>query len=129
MLKLGKQEARRLIGGAAYSYKDYAANPKVTVPTTAFSDAHGAPMQRFYNLLCIAYGADKALFADLVDSGYLPKSRAGNCRMEYGELNFAFQQLIKPHLDPELAHKVLDRTWLSDEGRPPETRVSDAPSR
>ena len=54
MLSFGKQDARRLIHGAAYGYKDYLRNEKVTVPLQAFSDAHGAPMQRFYNLLCIA---------------------------------------------------------------------------
>ena len=66
MLSFGKQDARRLIHGAAYGYKDYVRNPKVTVPLQAFSDAHGAPMQRFYNLLCIAYGADQETFGDLI---------------------------------------------------------------
>ena len=56
MLELGKNEAQRLILGAAYSYKDYVQNPNVYVPLIAFADAHGAPMQRFYNLLCIGYG-------------------------------------------------------------------------
>jgi hypothetical protein len=27
-------------------------------------DVHGTPAQRFYNLLCIAYGADAQLFGD-----------------------------------------------------------------
>ena len=63
MLAFGKQDARRLIHGAAYGYKDYVRNPKVTVPLQAFSDAHGAPMQRFYNLLCIAYGVIRKYLA------------------------------------------------------------------
>ena len=129
MLKMGKQDARRLIAGAAFTYKVYAQNPKVTVPTTAFADVHGAPMQRFYNLLCIAYGADREAFADLVEKKYLPEDRAKGCRIEYGEVNYAFQQLIKPHLDPDLAQKVLDKTWLPDTAPPPETRASDAPSK
>ena len=57
MLSFGKQEARRLIHGAAYGYKDYVRNPKVTVPLQAFSDAHGAPMQRFYKGTCRRGGA------------------------------------------------------------------------
>jgi hypothetical protein len=32
MLLFGKQDARRLIGGAAFTYKDYVGNPKVVVP-------------------------------------------------------------------------------------------------
>ena len=58
MLHFGKEQARRLVAGAAYSYKKYVMNPQVTVPLAAFSEAHAAPAQRFYNLLCLAYGAD-----------------------------------------------------------------------
>jgi Putative metallopeptidase len=35
--------------------------------------------QRLYNLLCIAYGSDKELFADVVNQGYLPLDRADWC--------------------------------------------------
>jgi hypothetical protein len=75
-------------------------------------------MQRFYNLLCIGYGAEPQAFGDLVEKGYLPSSRAPSCRYEYGELNFAFRALIVPHLDPEMAKAVLDKTWLPDMNRP-----------
>ena len=44
-----------------------------------------APVQRFYNLLCMAYGSDPQTFGDLVDKGYLPQARAKGCRTEYGE--------------------------------------------
>jgi hypothetical protein len=36
-------------------------------------------MQRLYDLLCIAYGADRDMFADVVENGYLPKDRARGC--------------------------------------------------
>jgi hypothetical protein len=85
---------------------------RVTAPITAFSDIHGAPPQRFYNLLCIAYGADPQAFGDLIDNGYLPSARAKGCRVEYGEVNFAFQQLIRPYLDQELAKAVIQKDWL-----------------
>ena len=86
----------------------------MTAPIAAFSDVHGAPAQRFYNLLCMAYGADRETFADLVDKGYLPQARAKGCRTEYGELNFAFQHLIKPNLDPELTKSVMQQSWLPE---------------
>jgi Putative metallopeptidase len=125
MLMFGKQDARRLIDGAAYGYKEYVRNPKVTVPLVAFSEAHGAPMQRFYNLLCMAYGADQETFGDLVEhrhlpearalfQGHLPEARARGCRVEFGEVNFAFQQTIRPHVDQELAKAVLQSGWLPD---------------
>src|SRR5262249_40039739 len=115
MLHLGsKEDARRLITGAAYSYKNDIQGTKVTAPLAAFSDVHGAPAQRFYNLLCAAYGADRETFADLVDKGYLPQARAKACRTEYGELNYAFQHLVKPYLDPELAKSVIQQSWLPE---------------
>ena len=124
MLHLGsKEDARRLITGAAYTYKNDIQGTKVTAPIAAFSDVHGAPAQRFYNLLCAAYGADKDNFADLVDKGFLPQARAKTCRTEYGELNFAFQRLIKPYLDPELTKSVLQQSWL-----PPENARPDLPA-
>jgi hypothetical protein len=124
MLALGKNEARRLIGGAAYSYKPYLGKEKFMVPATAFSDAHGAPLQRFYNLLCLAFGSDPSTYKDLVDQGYLPKDRARSCRMEYGELNFAFQRLILPNVDKDMAKAVLARDWMADATMPAE-RASD----
>ena len=112
ILQFGKADARRLILGAAHSYKKYVKNPTVTVPLTAFSDEHGPPAQRYYNLLCLAYGADPVLFGDVVDMQYLPKERARLCRGQYGELTYAFHQLIAPHLDRQLAKQVMDKSWL-----------------
>jgi hypothetical protein len=57
MLHLGKEQARRLIGGAAYS-------AQATAPLAASSDVHGAPAQRFSILLCLTYGADPVLFSE-----------------------------------------------------------------
>src|SRR5262245_54060002 len=69
LIKIGQQDARRLIEGAAYTYNEYIKNPTVTVRLIAFADVHGAPVQRLYNLLCLAYGADPDAFASVVDKG------------------------------------------------------------
>jgi hypothetical protein len=114
MLQFGKEQAHRLITGAAYSYRKYVEHPEVTAPLAAFSEAHAAPAQRFYNLLCLAYGADATLFAGLVEKGYLPKDRAKGCKREYDQVAFAFRDLIVPHLDQQLAKQVLDKAWLPD---------------
>jgi hypothetical protein len=124
LLRIGKQDARKLIEGAAYMYKDYIGRPTVTVPVTAFADVHGAPMQRFYDLLCVGYGADSEMFAPLVD--YIPKARVPGCKTEYGEINFAFQKLIEPHIDQSLKAEVLARNWVPADSAPP-PRISDLP--
>jgi hypothetical protein len=114
MLQFGKDQSRPLILGAAHSYKKYLQNSEVTAPLAAFSDVHAPPAQRFYNLICLAYGADPALFADVVDKGYLPRERAKGCKREYDQVTFAFRDLIVPHLDQQMAKQVMDKTWLPD---------------
>jgi Putative metallopeptidase len=122
MLQFGKDQSRALITGAAYSYKKYVQGSEVTAPLAAFSDVHAAPAQRFYNMLCLAYGADPILFADFVTGDtkdYLPKGRAHNCKREYDQVTFAFRDVIVPHLDRQMEKQVMDKTWLPDvKGRP-----------
>ena len=122
ILQFGKADARRLILGAAHSYNKYVKNPTVTAPLEAFSDEHGPPAQRYYNLLCLAYGADPVVFADVVDMNYLPRERAKLCRGQYGELSYAFHQLVVPHLNRQLAKKVMDKSWLPADEMPRDSR-------
>lgn len=111
MLQFDKEQARRLILGSAYQYKGDLTDPNVTMPRQKFADEHGTPAQRFYNLLCTAYGADPKLFADFVDKGFLPIERAAGCEDEYAQISRAFNTLIGPHIDRKLARN-LHKTWL-----------------
>jgi hypothetical protein len=114
MLHLGKAEARRLIGGTSYALKTEA-DAATALPTVKqFADEHGTPAQRFYNLLCIAYGADPQLFGDMVEKGDLPKERTDDCKDEYQQVAHAYQKLISPHVDHALAQELFDKSWLPD---------------
>jgi hypothetical protein len=117
MLQLGKIEVRRLIGGIAYAYKTEAEAATKPPTMTHFADVHGTPAQRFYNVLCIAYGADKQLFGDIVEKGYLPKDRAEDCKDEYQQVAYAYEKLIGPHVDLARAKKVFDKRWLRPTGQ------------
>ena len=122
MRQFGKTRAKDLITGAAYTYKKYVQGPYVSAPLAAFSDIHDAPAQRFYNMLCLAYGADPVLFAEFVEKDtveYLPKGRARNCKREFEQVTFAFNESIRPHIDERLEKQVLDRTWLPEVKEPP----------
>jgi Putative metallopeptidase len=112
LIRIGKNNAPQLIHGAAYMYAEYIKRPTVTVPVAAFADVHGAPVQRLYNLLCLAYGADPVMFADVVEKGYLPKSRVPACKTEWGEVDFAFQKLIYPYIDRTLLNEMLSKSWV-----------------
>ena len=83
-----------------------------------WTTATSAPAQRFYNLLCTAYGSDQTRYGDFLEKGYLPKSRSGSCMREFNTTAFAFRELISPHVDKELATQVLGKTWLPDSRRP-----------
>jgi len=111
MLRFDKDEARRLILGSAYQYKGDLAAPTATIERQSFADQHGTPAQRFFNQLCMAYGSDPRLFADVVEKGFLPEERAGACKHEYIQLSHAFATLIGPHIDSGLARK-LHKRWL-----------------
>jgi hypothetical protein len=111
MLRFDKEEARRLILGSAYQYKSDLASPTLTVKQQNFADEHGTPAQRFFNLLCTAYGSDPKLFADVVEKGFLPEDRAVGCEREYLQLSHAFGTLIGPHINGKLARK-LHKRWL-----------------
>jgi hypothetical protein len=109
-------EARRLIGGAAWAWweymKDYKRNPVVQIRLEGFANEHGLPQERFYNLLCLAYGSGQVLFDDLTQVGYLPPTRGPRCKREYEKLAYAFHKEISPHIDQEMARRVLQTNWL-----------------
>ncbi len=110
MLRLGKDEARRMILGSAYRHKVDMPGSRVTIPLTSLSDEHSLPAQRAFTILCIAYGSDKELFVDTVEKDFLPKQRAQGCATEYEDLAFAMTKLIGPHIDKRLASKFHE-TW------------------
>ena len=112
-LHFGKAQARRLIMGTAYAYGNEAEH---AAPLTLkqFADEHGTPAQRFYNLLCIAYGADAQLFGDMVEEAHLPKERADDCKDEYLQVALAYEKLIGPHIDHVIAKELFDKSWLPD---------------
>jgi hypothetical protein len=114
MLQFGEGQAHRLIAGAAWAWRaylgDYKKNPVVPLRLSAFGSDHGLPQERFYNLVCLSFGAERAGFADLAN--YLPPTRAPGCAFEYRTLVRAFKKEISPHIDPEMARRVLDTDWL-----------------
>jgi hypothetical protein len=114
LLQFGETEARRLIAGTAYAYKMDEKNIDTCRSMEDYADEHGTPAQRFFNVLCIAYGADKKLFGEIVSGGYLPKSRAEFCEEEYEQVQDAVDLLIIPHIDLDLADEVMDRAWLRE---------------
>lgn len=114
LLQMGTEEARQLIIGVAYMYAQEAKQQSAKLQD--FADSHGLPAQRFFNLLCMAYGGHPKLFADVVEKQVLPKQRAEGCEDEYRQTVFAFETLIVPHMHKakraRVRKKIRRSKWL-----------------
>jgi hypothetical protein len=104
MLQFGQDVALRTISGTAYTYQQQALQSHWS--RTTFADEHETDQQRFYNYLCLAYGAQPETFQRFVDSNILPAKRAANCGREYRQVQRAFIKTVMPHIDQELMKKV-----------------------
>jgi hypothetical protein len=124
MLQLGKEFARTTIVGVAWMYAQDA--KRSTVGLSHYADVHSLDAQRFYNVLCLAYGADPKLFADMVEKKHLPEERGDGCADEYQQVAYAVQTLLSPHVDMARAKKVRAKNPLRPEAR--ESSKTKAPS-
>ena len=114
LLQMGDTRARRMITGAAFAYQTEELRSGDCRSFEDYAGEHSTPAQRAFNTLCIAYGADRKLFADFVSEGYLPEERAEYCDEEYEQVQDAFEMLIQPHIDTELAAQTYGRPWLCE---------------
>jgi hypothetical protein len=113
LLQMAKDDARRLILGVAYLGSAQAQREMVKdLQLSQFADVHELPAQRYFNVLCMAYGNDPNLFGDAIDYWHLPETRAKNCRYEYRRFQYGFQALIYPYLDRMLVEKIKAKRLL-----------------
>lgn len=115
MLTLAPDRAAEMIAGVAATYLDEAGYSDVRQlgrkrlrfgSAAPLADVHSTPIQRLYNLLCLAYGSDAKRFETLVSSGALPAARAEGCEDEHRQVARAYAKLLKPHVDADLAERV-----------------------
>jgi hypothetical protein len=97
-LQFAAEDAHRLIQGVGFMMASEAREALEQRPRSQmFAGVHGLPAQRYYNLLCMAYGANPGTFADVARA--LPEERASGCGEEYAMLKRAFDRLILPYID------------------------------
>src|SRR5262249_5803239 len=100
LLHLGGDQARALIQGVAFLGRRETREAMAGHQQLKhYADEHGLPAQRYFNLLCTAYGFNAGLFADAVSQWRLPAERAEGCDDEYAQLDNAFRKLIWPYID------------------------------
>lgn len=107
LLQFGGEDAQRLIQGVGFMMASEAREALEQRPRVEmFSGAHGLPAQRYYNLLCMAYGSNPGTFSGLV-AGALPEKRAEGCDDEYAMLKRSFAKLILPYVDEKMQRDAL----------------------
>ena len=104
LLRLGEGFALRTIRGAAWAYAQEASSRPLEEGD--FADAHSLDPQRYYNIVCLAYGSDPKFFATVITGRQLPADRAESCADEYHQALFAFQKLILPSIAAEQLQRL-----------------------
>ena len=94
--QIGGDFAERMLRAAAFMYdQDSVRKPG----EDDFADVHGLDRQRFYNVLCLAWGSDPKRYAFAKELGKLPDDRAEGCADEYKQVRYAVRALIRKHVD------------------------------
>jgi hypothetical protein len=108
MLEFGEEVAWATLLGSAWFLAQ-----RGMLGTGFFSDfARTSEAQRFYNYLCIAYGARPGTYGFLVNASNLPEARARWCKQDYMKLRAAFRDTFMPHIDRALLDQARKRRWL-----------------
>jgi len=104
LLRLGRDVALRTLRGTAWQYAQAAASR--APDESDFADVHGLDAQRYYNILCLAYGSDPETFAGALKDGQLPAERAEGCEEEYQQALYAVHELIAPSIDADAVERL-----------------------
>lgn len=101
LLQFPPDDARRLVQGVAFTMGSEARAEVGEKPRPQmFAGPHAMNAQRHYNVLCLSYGANPALFDHALPAG-LPPWRARYCGDEWSLLKRSFDKLILPHVDQD----------------------------
>ncbi len=105
ILHMRSRSARETVQAVTWMYAQEAKEERVG--RRKLADVHLLAEQRYYNWMCLAYGARPTLFADLVHDSVLTAERAETCQDEYRRAAYAVTKLMGPYLDIGLRDKVL----------------------
>jgi hypothetical protein len=97
-------DADAVLGYAATYYTESG-----EVGAADFAGVHALNEQRYFNLLCWAYGSDPEAAEELTASWELPVERAELCADEYAQMDRAWTRLLAPHLKQPMSELALSR--------------------
>lgn len=85
-------DVQSVLGAAASYYTD------IEVGDAEYAGEHSLDRQRYYNLVCWAYGSAPDDSQELIDDWALPEDRAERCEDEYRLLDRSWTRLLQGHL-------------------------------
>lgn len=119
MLQFGTEVASTTVLGSAYFLNQL--ERAVRYSPEYLGDIRPTVRQRYYNLLCVAFGSDPVKFANFVPVNRpeqitdLSVDRSERCVRDYPVLRYAFSEaILKPYVDPQLLERVLATKWLAE---------------
>ena len=118
-LQFGPQVARTVVKGTYYVWDTY--DYQITHGNQQYNFASGSsvPVQREYNILCIAYGGAPSSFNDLIDKGLLKRvtsaERHDDCKDEFKQVQETFLKTVHPNVDDGKMRIILSTTWINAE--------------
>jgi putative metallopeptidase DUF4344 len=107
LLRAGPELAKRTLATTALMYLSGA--KAHTADESDFSDVHALDAQRYYNVLCLAYGSDPQEYAAAAAENRLPADRAESCEGEYAQVAFAARTLLARHVDAKAFRRTVER--------------------
>jgi Putative metallopeptidase len=111
-VQFNKDVARTITRGFAFLWREFGRMGGEPKEWGEFAGEHGANQQRYFNVLCMGYGAEPELFKDFIDKNWLPKERAANCAAEFQQVRAAFGKTVYPFINQALMKKVQETDWL-----------------
>lgn len=89
-----KGQAMAINKGAANGFSISAIKRRATGHEWDWADEHGPDMQRYYNLVCLIFGADTKQRADFASEMALPEHRAKKCAAEFAQAERSWGPII-----------------------------------
>ena len=107
-------DAGSVLGAAASYYSD----EDESASDDDYADEHSLDKQRYFNLVCWAYGSDPDNSEDLIEDWGLPEARAERCADEYAQLDRSWTRLLGEHLREDDESRVDESAPLTRAPKP-----------
>lgn len=90
-----EESANAMIEDSANAYILYDAENNIAPEDQPYWDEHGLDLQRYYNLICIFYGANPETRTEIATVFELPESRAERCPDEYNQAQASWGAMLE----------------------------------